>query len=62
MDLILCRWYDTAKLCLNDAGYEVVDRIHMAEDEDRWFAVVKVVMHLRTPLQARNIFFRLNGC
>jgi hypothetical protein len=27
----------------------------MAEDEDRWFAVVKVVMHLQTPLQARNI-------
>jgi hypothetical protein len=40
-------WYDTAILCLTDEDYEVVDRTYLAEEEDRWFAVVKIVMHLR---------------
>jgi CRISPR/Cas system-associated protein Cas7 (RAMP superfamily) len=42
------RWEDI-KMDLREIGLEVVDWIHLAQDRDRWRAVVKAVMNLMVP-------------
>jgi hypothetical protein len=41
------RWEDNIKMDLKEVGWEGVDWIHMAQDRDRWLAVVNAVMNLR---------------
>jgi hypothetical protein len=43
------RWEDNIKMDLQGVGWEVVDWINMAQDRDRWRAVVNAVMNLRVP-------------
>jgi hypothetical protein len=43
------RWEDNIKMYLEEVGWEGVDWIDMAQDRDRWRAVVNVVMNLRIP-------------
>jgi hypothetical protein len=43
------RWEDNIKMDLQEGGFEDVDRIGLAEDRDRWQALVTAVMNLRVP-------------
>jgi hypothetical protein len=41
------RWEDGIRMVLGEIGLGVVDWILLAQDRDRWWAVVSVVMNLR---------------
>jgi hypothetical protein len=43
------RWEDNIKKDLQEVGYESMDWIKLAEDRDRWRALVNAVMNLRVP-------------
>jgi hypothetical protein len=43
------RWEDNIKMDLRETGFGDVDWIHLAQDRDRWWALVKTVMNLRVP-------------
>jgi hypothetical protein len=43
------RWEDNIKMDLREIGFGDVDWIHLAQDRDRWRAVVNTVMNLRVP-------------
>jgi hypothetical protein len=40
------RWEDNIKMDLQEVGWEGMDWIDMAEDRDRWRALVNAVMNL----------------
>jgi hypothetical protein len=41
------RWVDNIKMDLREIGWDGVDWINMAEDRDKWRAVVNMVLNLR---------------
>jgi hypothetical protein len=41
------RWEDGIKMNLREIGWGGVEWIHLAQDRDRWRAVVNAVMNLR---------------
>jgi hypothetical protein len=41
------RWEDGIKMDLREIGWGGVEWIHLAQDRDRWRAVVNAVMNLR---------------
>jgi hypothetical protein len=43
------RWVDNIKLDLGEVGWGDVDWIGLAQDRDRWRAVVNSVLNLRVP-------------
>jgi hypothetical protein len=43
------RWDDNIKMDLREVGFGGVDWIHLAQDRDRWRALVNTVMNLRVP-------------
>jgi hypothetical protein len=43
------RWEDNIKIDLREIGFGDVDWIHLAQDRDRWRALVNTVMNLRVP-------------
>jgi hypothetical protein len=43
------RWEDKIKMGLREVVFGGVDWIHLAQDRDRWRAVVNTVMNLRVP-------------
>jgi hypothetical protein len=43
------RWEDNIKMGMREIGFGVVDWIHLAQDRDRWRALVNTVMNLRVP-------------
>jgi hypothetical protein len=43
------RWEDNIKMDFGDIGFVDVDWIHLAQDRDRWRALVNTVMNLRVP-------------
>jgi hypothetical protein len=43
------RWEDNIKMDLREIGFGDVDWIHLAQDRDRWRAVVTTVTNLRVP-------------
>jgi hypothetical protein len=43
------RWVDKIKMDLREIGFGDVDWIHLAQDRDRWRALVYTVMNLRVP-------------
>jgi ribosome biogenesis protein Nip4 len=43
------RWEDNIKTALREIGFGDVDWIHLAQDRDRWRALVNTVMNLRVP-------------
>jgi hypothetical protein len=47
------RWEDNIKMDLQEVGYGVA-WIDMAQDRDRWWALVNAVMNLQVPYNARN--------
>jgi hypothetical protein len=44
-----CRWEDNIKMDLQDVGCGDMDGIGLAQDRDRWRALVNAVMNLRVP-------------
>jgi hypothetical protein len=42
-----CRWEDGVRMDLREIGLRGVDCIRLAQDRDRWRAVVSAVMNLR---------------
>jgi hypothetical protein len=42
-------WEDNIKMDLQEVRWEGVDWIDMAQDRDRWRALVNAVMNLRVP-------------
>jgi hypothetical protein len=43
------RWEDNIKMDIGEIGSEVVDWINLAQDRDRWRALVNMVMSLQVP-------------
>ena len=43
------RWEDNIRMDLREVGCRCVDWIELAQDRDRWRAVVSAVMNLRVP-------------
>jgi hypothetical protein len=43
------RWEDNIKMDLREVGWEGMDWINLAQDTDRWRALVNAVMNLRVP-------------
>jgi hypothetical protein len=43
------RWEDNNKIDLQEVEWEGVDWIYIAQDRDRWRALVNEVMNLRLP-------------
>jgi len=43
------RWEDSIKVDLQEMGYEGMDWIYLAQDRDRWRALVNAVMNFRLP-------------
>ena len=43
------RWEDNIKMDLQEVGCGGVDWIELAEDRDRWWALVNVILNLRVP-------------
>jgi hypothetical protein len=43
------RWEDNIKMDLREVGWGGMDWINLAQDRDRWRAVVYTVMNLRVP-------------
>ena len=41
------RWEHNIKMDLQEAGYEDMDWSNVAQDRDRWWAIVNVIMNLR---------------
>jgi hypothetical protein len=39
-----------------EIGWKGMDWIHLAQDRDRWWALVNTVMNLQVPLKAGNRF------
>jgi hypothetical protein len=43
------RWEDNIKMDLREVGWGGMDWMNLAEDRDRWRALVNTVMNLRVP-------------
>jgi hypothetical protein len=43
------RWEDNIKMGLQEVGWGGMDWIDMAQDRDRWWAIVNAVMNFRVP-------------
>ena len=44
-----CRWKDNIKMDLQAIGYGGMDWIELAQDRDKWRALVNALMNLRVP-------------
>jgi hypothetical protein len=49
------RWVDNIKMDLGEVGWDDVDLIGLAQDRNRWRALVNAVMNLRVPLNAGKL-------
>jgi hypothetical protein len=45
----MCRWEDNIKMDLGEIEFGDIDWINLAQDRDRWRALVNTVMNLRVP-------------
>jgi hypothetical protein len=44
-----CRWVNNIKMDLGEIGWDGMAWIDLAQDRDRWRALVNTVMNLRVP-------------
>jgi len=54
-----CRWKDNINMDLQEEGYGGMDWIELAQDRDRWRALVIAVMNLRVPLSHTAVLIAL---
>jgi len=47
-----CRWEDNIKMHLQELGCDFMDWIELAQDRNRWRALVNAVMNVQVPLNA----------
>jgi hypothetical protein len=47
--IFILRWVDNIKMDLLEIGWGDVDWIGLAQDRDKWRALVNAVMNLRVP-------------
>jgi hypothetical protein len=52
------RWEDNISMDIRETRWEGVDRIHLAQDREQWWALVNTVMNLRVPYDAGNFLTR----
>ena len=52
------RWKDNIKMDIQEVGCEGMDWIELAQDKDRWRALMFAVMNLRVPQNAGNFLTR----
>jgi hypothetical protein len=50
-----CRWVDNIRMDLGEVGWVNVDWIGLAQDRNRWRALVNVVMNLPVPQNAGKL-------
>jgi hypothetical protein len=50
-----CGWVDSIRLDLGEIGWGGVDSIGLAQDRNRWRALVNSVMNLRVPQNAGKL-------
>jgi hypothetical protein len=55
------RWKNNIKLDLREVRWGCIDWIALAEDRERWRALVDTVTNLRVPLNAGNCSSRLEN-
>jgi len=48
------RWEDNIKMDVQELGCEAIDWIELAQDRDRWRALVNAVMNFRVSLNVGN--------
>jgi len=46
------RWVDNIKMDIREVGCESMDWMELAQDRDRWRALLNAVMNLRVPLNS----------
>jgi hypothetical protein len=49
MDIRARRWEDNIKMDIREVGWEDMNWIELAQDRDRWRALVNAVMNIRVP-------------
>ena len=49
LERLRCRWEDNIKMDLQEVGRGGMDWIELAQDRNRWRALVNAVMNLRVP-------------
>ena len=52
------KWADNIKMDFQEVGLEGMDWIDLAQDRDRWLAVVNAVINLQVPQHAGNFLSR----
>jgi hypothetical protein len=50
-----CRWEDNIKIDRQEVGCRGMDWIVLAQDKERWRALVNAVTNLRVPINAENL-------
>jgi hypothetical protein len=48
------RWEDNVKTCLKEVAWELMDWLNLAQDRDKWWALVIAVMNFQVPSYVRN--------
>jgi hypothetical protein len=43
------RWKDNIRMDVREIGWEVMERIHLAQHSDQWRDLMNTVMNLRVP-------------
>jgi hypothetical protein len=49
LEKLRLRWEDNIKMDVQRVGWEIMDWIDLAQDRDRWRALVNAIMNLRVP-------------
>jgi len=52
------RWEKNIKVAIQEVGCVGMDWFELAQDRDRWLALVSAVMNLRVPQDARNFLIK----
>ena len=50
------RWENNIRMDLREVGYGCVDWMELAQDRDRWRAIVSAVMNFLDPIKCGEIF------